>query len=58
MISASAEIGHTTLKVPGRSFTYERVAPLPAGTLPSDNEASLVRWTVAGILGSNYSFLD
>jgi long-subunit fatty acid transport protein len=57
-IGASAEIGHTTLKVPGRSFTYERVAPLPAGNLPSDNEASLVRWTVAGILGSNYSFLD
>ncbi len=57
-IGASAEIGHTTLKVPGRSFTYERVVTLPAGNLPSDNEASLVRWTVAGILGSNYSFLD
>jgi hypothetical protein len=57
-IGASAEIGHTTLKVPGRSFTYEKVSMLPAGTLPADNEATLVRWTVAGILGSNYSFLD
>jgi long-subunit fatty acid transport protein len=57
-IGASAEIGHTTLRTPGRSFTYERVAPLPAGNLPSDNEATLTRWTVAGILGSNYSFLE
>ena len=57
-IGASGEIGHTTLKVPGRSFTYERVSTLPPGMLPSDNEATMVRWTVAGILGSNYSFLE
>ncbi len=57
-IGLAAEIGHTTAKVPGRSFTYEGVSALPAGRLPMDNEATLTRWTVTGILGSNYSFLD
>ena len=53
----AGEIGHTTLRVPGRDFTYERVTALPAGRLPEDADATLVRWTVTGILGSNYSFL-
>ena len=57
-IGASGEIGHTTSKVPGRGFTYERAAASPAGSLPSDGDATLTRWTVSGILGSNYSFLD
>lgn len=54
----SGEIGHTTTKVPGRNFTYEAASALPAGNLPNDNEATLVRWTVTGIIGSNYSFLE
>lgn len=57
-VGVSGEIGHTTIKSPGRSFTYERVSALPPGQLPTDNEASLVRWTMTGILGSNYSFLE
>jgi hypothetical protein len=57
-IGLAAEIGHTTAKVPGRNFTYDGVSVLPPGRLPMDNEATLVRWTVTGILGSNYSFLD
>jgi hypothetical protein len=57
-VGVSGEIGHTTIKSPGRSFTYERVSALPPGELPTDNEASLVRWTMTGILGSNYSFLE
>jgi hypothetical protein len=54
----AGELGHTTLAVPGRDFTYERVSTLPAGRLPADADATLVRWTITGILGSNYSFLD
>ncbi len=57
-IGLSAEIGHTTTKVPGRGFIYEKISPLPAGALPSDGDATLVRWTMTGILGSNYSFLE
>ncbi len=57
-IGASAEIGHTKMRVPGRSFTYENVIPLPVGRLAEDNDATLVRWTATGILGSNYSFLE
>lgn len=57
-IGVAGEIGHTTIASPGRSFTYERVVNVPPGQLPSDNEASLIRWTMTGILGSNYSFVD
>lgn len=57
-VGVSGEIGHTTIKAPGRSFTYERVAALPPGNLANDNDTSLVRWTMVGILGSNYSFLE
>jgi hypothetical protein len=57
-IGLSGEIGHTTTKVPGRGFTYERVSSVLPGTLPTDGEATVVRWTMVGILGSNYSFLD
>lgn len=57
-IGLSGEIGHTTARVPGRDFTYEKVAPLPGGTLPAEGEATVVRWSMTGILGSNYSFLD
>jgi hypothetical protein len=57
-IGLSGEIGHTTTKVPGRGFTYERVSSVLPGTLPADGEATVVRWTMVGILGSNYSFLD
>jgi hypothetical protein len=57
-IGLAGEIGHTTTKVPGRAFTYENVSALPPGALPAGGEATLVRWTVAGILGSNYSFLE
>lgn len=57
-IGASGEIGHTTAKVPGRGFNYENVSASPSGRLPAENEATLVRWTMTGILGSNYSFLD
>jgi len=52
-IGASAEIGHTTTKLPGRDFTYDRVAALPPGILPNTNETTLVRWTAVDILGSN-----
>ena len=54
----AAEMGHTTTRVPGRGFNYERIAPLPAGVLPADGDATLVRWTLTGILGSNYSFVE
>jgi hypothetical protein len=57
-IGVSGEIGHTTTKVPGRDFTYEKVSALPPGTLPSEGDATVVRWTMTGILGSNYSFLE
>lgn len=57
-VGSSAEIGHTTTRVPGRGFNYERVTSLPPGSLPADGDATLVRWTLVGILGSNYSFLE
>lgn len=57
-IGASAEIGHTTTKVPGRDFNYDAAVRLRPGVLPDTNEATLVRWTAVGILGSNYSFLE
>ena len=57
-IGLAAEIGHTTTKVPGRGFTYDRIAYLPTGTLPEDGDSTLVRWTMTGILGSNYSFRE
>lgn len=55
-VGTSAEIGHTTTRVPGRGFNYERVSTLPPGVLPADGDATLVRWTMVGVLGSNYSF--
>jgi long-subunit fatty acid transport protein len=55
-VGSSGEIGHTTSTVPGQGFNYTRVASLPPGVLPGDGSATLVRWTLAGILGSNYSF--
>jgi hypothetical protein len=54
----SGEIGSTTTRVPGRGFTFERVSTLPRGTLPDDGDATLVRWTLSGVLGSNYAFLE
>jgi long-subunit fatty acid transport protein len=57
-VGTSAEIGHTTTRVPGRGFTYERVSTIPVGALPSDGDATLVRWMLVGVLGSNYSFLE
>ncbi len=57
-VGTSGEIGHATTSVPGKGFTYERISQLPAGVLPGDGEATLVRWTLTGILGSNYSFLE
>ncbi len=57
-IGLAGEIGHATAKVPGRDFNYQGVASLPAGRLPSESEATVVRWTMTGILGSNYSFLE
>ena len=54
----SGEIGSTTTRVPGGAFTYERFAALPRGALPDDGEATLVRWTLSGVLGSNYAFLE
>ena len=57
-VGVAGEIGHTTARVPGRGFTFERVSELPPGRLPDDGEATLVRWTATGILGSNYSFLE
>ncbi len=54
----SGEIGSTTTRVPGRSFSYERVSTLPRGVLPDDGDATLVRWTLSGVLGSNYAFLE
>ena len=57
-IGINGEIGSTITRVPGRAFTYERVAPLARGTLPDDGEATLVRWTLSGVLGSNYAFLE
>ncbi|HSO33362.1 MAG TPA: hypothetical protein VLT33_12600 [Labilithrix sp.] len=57
-IGLSGEIGHATAKVPGREFTYQGVSALPGGQLPSESEATIVRWTMTGILGSNYSFLE
>lgn len=57
-VGSSGEIGHTTTRVPGSGFNYDRVSALPVGALPPDGEATLVRWTLVGILGSNYSFLE
>lgn len=57
-IGAAGEIGHTTAKVPGRGFTFADAASLPPGVLPSGGEATLVRYTVTGILGSNYTFFE
>jgi hypothetical protein len=57
-VGVAGEIGQTTTRVPGRGFTFERVSALPPGRLPDDGEATLVRWTATGILGSNYSFLE
>jgi len=57
-IGVSGEIGHATANVPGRDFTYEKVSTLPDRSLPSEGEVTVVRWTMTGILGSNYSFLD
>lgn len=54
----SGEIGSTTTHVPGAGFTFERVGALPRGALPDDSEATLVRWTLSGVLGSNYAFLE
>ena len=54
----SGEIGSTTTRVPGRGFTFEQVSTLPRGALPDDGEATLVRWTLSGVLGSNYAFLE
>ena len=52
------EIGSTTTHVPRRSFNFERVSMLPGGGLPADGDATLVRWTLSGVLGSNYAFLE
>jgi hypothetical protein len=52
-IGAAGEIGHTTTKSPGRGFVYD---PTVGGRLPENDSATLVRWTVTGIIGSNYSF--
>ena len=57
-VGSSGEIGHSTTTVPGRGFNYQQVSQLGPGVLPSDGSATLVRWTLAGILGSNYSFLE
>jgi hypothetical protein len=57
-VGTSAEIGHTSTRVPGQGFNYDRVSALPIGALPFDGEATLVRWTLVGILGSNYSVLE
>jgi hypothetical protein len=57
-VGTSGEVGHTTTRVPGRAFNYESIAALPAGALPGGGDATLVRWTLTGILGSNYSFLE
>ncbi len=54
----SGEIGSTTTRVPGRGFTYESVSTLARGALPDVGEATLVRWTLRGVLGSNYAFLE
>src|SRR5262249_8371590 len=57
-IGLAGEIGHTTTKVPGRGFTYERGSELPAGALPEDGDATLVGWPMTGLLGCNSSFLE
>src|SRR5262249_27402349 len=57
-IGSAAEVGNTTTTVPGASFDYTHIAALPGGTLPVDGSATLVRWTITGVLGSNYSFLE
>ena len=56
-VGTSGEVGHTTTRVPGQGFNYQEVGALPMGVLPTDGDATLVRWTLVGILGSNYSFL-
>jgi hypothetical protein len=59
-IGGAGEIGHAVAKVPGRGFTYDRASSAFGSgfELPSAGEATLVRYTVSGILGSNYSFFD
>jgi hypothetical protein len=63
-VGVSGEVGHTTTQVPGRGFSYDGlIAAMSApgyrtGDLPGQGEATLVRWTMVGILGSNYSFLE
>jgi long-subunit fatty acid transport protein len=55
-VGTSGEVGHTTTRVPGKGFDFKDVSALPLGDLPNDGTATLVRWTLVGILGSNYSF--
>jgi hypothetical protein len=63
-VGTAAEIGHNKTQVPGSGFNYDRVTSLigsgqiPTDALPHDGSATLVRWTLTGILGSNYSFLE
>ncbi|MFT3770267.1 MAG: hypothetical protein QM820_32970 [Minicystis sp.] len=57
-VGSAAEIGHTTARVPGRGFEYELVSAFPPGVLPNAGDSTLVRWTLIGVLGSNYSFLE
>jgi hypothetical protein len=63
-VGVSGEVGHTTTQVPGRGFTYDAlVAAMSAasyrtGDLPGEGTSTLVRWSLVGILGSNYSFLE
>ncbi len=53
-VGASFEAGSAQARVPSGHFTLEEV--LQTG-LPNDATSTVTRWTLAGIIGSSYSFL-
>jgi hypothetical protein len=53
-VGASFEFGTAEAKVPSGHFTLDEV--LTTG-LPNDATSTVTRWTLAGIIGSSYSFL-
>jgi hypothetical protein len=63
-VGVSGEVGHTTTQVPGRGFSYDGLMAAMSspgyrtGDLPGEGTSTLVRYTIVGILGSNYSFLE
>jgi hypothetical protein len=52
----SFEVGAAETRVPSGAFTFEELIQ-NGGTLALDSTSTITRWTLAGILGANYSFV-